>query len=72
MSFRRLEISLAVPEPLSPSLEGQWNGLLNHIKAFKKSSVKINEGKANEENTTKATWHVCRHDTHERCEMIEI
>ncbi len=72
MSLRRLEISLAVPEDkngkLPIALESQWNSLLSEIRAFKQASVKINAGLANEEDTIKASWHVCHHDTGEACE----
>ncbi len=73
MSLRRLQLDLAVPEPLSPELEGQWETLLNYIRAFKEASIKINKGLANEEDTTRADWHICRHDEGKECDpKVEI
>ncbi len=67
MSLRRVQLDLAVPEPLSPALEEQWDALLNHIRAFKRSSLKLNKGLANEENTTRADWHICGHGEGKEC-----
>ncbi len=76
MSLRRLQLDLAVQEQdgkLPSAPEGQWTGLLNHIKAFKKASVKINRGLVNEEDTIGATFHTCHHDEGKQCDTkIEI
>ncbi|KKL97512.1 hypothetical protein LCGC14_1833740 [marine sediment metagenome] len=77
MSLRRLQLDLAVQEDkdgkLPSALEGQWTGLLNHIKAFKNASIKINKGLVNEEDTIRATYHKCFHDEGKQCDTkIEI
>lgn len=77
MSVRRIRIDLAIPEradgTLSPSNEGKVDALFNHIITVKAISVKINPGFANEENTIKATYHICRHDEGKACDPeVEI
>ena len=71
--MRRLQVDLAVPEPLSPALEGQWGTLLTYIRVFKQASAKINSGLANEEDTTRADWHICGHNEGKECDpKVEI
>ena len=40
----------------------------DEVRALKALAVKINEGKANEEMTVKASWHRCGHDEGKACE----
>ena len=68
MSHKRYRIDLAFPEPLSSTLKTKLKTLDNAIRAVKKASVKINKGKDNEENTTTATTHICKHTEGEKCE----
>ena len=69
MSFIRFTPDLAIPV-------ATWNALptatrttiRNKIQQLKSYAVKINEGLPNEEDTTKAVYHICHHDTGETCE----
>jgi len=59
-------IDLAIPYDekggLPPALKGHLVAIEQHIKVLKGFAVKINVGKANEEDTIKAKWHKCFHD----------
>ena len=68
MSYRRYMIDLAIPEPLPSTLRGQLTAIEEHIRVLKSFAVKINEGKDNEEMTTRAVWHICHHDSGGNCE----
>lgn len=60
----RFTIDLAIPEEVFDSIsDTKKQTFRDAIRAIKAYAVKINEGKANEEMTVKATWHKCYHDT---------
>lgn len=62
MSYIRLQIDLAVKQPTSPVITAEFSELLRLIRNFKFFSSKINPGQPNEENTLRATYHICHHD----------
>lgn len=65
MSYRRYDIQLAIPltnGKVPKKLQGQIVAIEEHIRVLKSFAVKINEGMANEEDTVKATRHICHHD----------
>ena len=64
MNYRRYNLDLAFKLPLEPGLQGQltaFEATIHNI--LRHSAVKINEGQDSEEDTTKATWHICHHDS---------
>ncbi len=70
MSHLRYNIQYAFEEPISPTLQGKLTALENILKDVGKDAVKINE-----EDTTKATKHICLHGTSGNkvpCVEIEI
>lgn len=73
MAYRRLDASIAIPEPLTVEQEKVWGATLKALRLLKGWSKPINEGKPNQENTT-ATTHICDHENpnHEPCEIQEI
>ena len=68
MPFRRFQIDLAVREPLPAVLERAMPAIRRAIRELKSYAEKINEGQVNEELTTRAVWHRCRHDIAQPCE----
>lgn len=68
MSLRRLTVELAIPEPLTDEQKKLWDDTLSNIKKLKGESKIINTGKANEEQTVTAKWHICRHDEGKLCD----
>ena len=67
MSFRRYSIELAFPEPVPLALMGKLKAMEATIHSVIKEAVKINAGKNNEENTTKAIVYTCRHGENAAC-----
>ena len=63
MSLLRIRIDLALPMPLTPTVETRLDALKAEILRAKAYAVKIGE-----EDTVKASWHICHHDTGEGCE----
>ena len=63
MSLIRFQLDLAIPEAVYNAIPlAKRVVIINAVRALKAYAVKINAGAANEEMTTKAKWHVCRHD----------
>ena len=67
MAYRRYMIDLAFKLPLTPRLGIELNALEDAIRNIN-SVENINAGLDNEENTSKATWHICHHDEGKPCE----
>ena len=65
MSLIRIQVDLAIPVKEFGDVP---KTIITQIRKLKGMAVKINEGKDNEEMTTKAVWHRCHHDTGEPCE----
>lgn len=64
MSYKRYMLDLAFLMPLEPPLQGELTAFEATIRTvLRNSATKINEGLPNEEDTTKATWHECNHDS---------
>ena len=68
MSYLRLILDLAVKEPLPSKLADKLSEIQEGIRFIKSFASKINEGKVNEEDTTKAVYHRCLHDEGLPCE----
>ena len=68
MSLKRYNIDLAFKEPISRANQGLLTALETAIRNAKRLAVKINEDRDNEEDTIRAVWHICHHDTGETCE----
>jgi len=70
MSLIRIQIDLAIPSEVAqkPVVKAKLLELYALIKLVKTYSIKINEGKDNEEMTIKAVWHMCKHDEGMSCE----
>ena len=60
-------IDIAVKEPIPGALKGKMVMIRNAIKQLAMYSVRINAGKANEEDTVRAKFHICNHDINEPC-----
>ena len=64
MSYKRYQLDLAFKLPLDPALQGQLTAFEATVRnVLRNSAEDINAGLPNEENTTKATWHICHHDS---------
>lgn len=73
MSYLRFRMDLAVKRPIPDALRDQLHTIKGQICVLKAYCEKINEGHDNEENTVRAKYHICHHDTGEPCEAeIEI
>ena len=70
MSYRRFTLDLAIPEAVYDAIPTATKTTIrDRIRQLKALAVKINEGQPNEENTVKATWHICHNDTRDiKCE----
>lgn len=63
MALIRFTLDLAIPAAVYEALPAATKkAIRDRIGQLKALAVKINEGKANEEITTKAQWHRCYHD----------
>ncbi|MFA4917124.1 MAG: hypothetical protein WC560_10700 [Syntrophales bacterium] len=64
MSLLRIQLDLAIPSSVAdtPIVKAKLVELYGLIKQAKNLSVKINAGKANEEMTVMAKYHICHHD----------
>ena len=64
MALLRIVLDLAIPKTVAdtPVVKAKLIDLYSLIKQAKALSVKINEGKPNEEMTINATYHICYHD----------
>lgn len=72
MAFIRFQLDLAIPEEVYNKIPARTKkAFIDAIRALKAFAVKINEGEVNEENTTRATLHRCRHDEDLPCEGWE-
>jgi len=64
MSLMRYQVDLAIPQAVYDAIPSSdkkvFSGAVRRMKAL---AVKINEGAANEEDTTRAVKHICHHDT---------
>ena len=74
MSGTRLQIDFFFKDMMPRQVNEAFPQLLPAIKAAKAKASKINEGKDNEENTTKAIYYLCNHDeaVHSPCIPQEI
>ncbi len=68
MAGTRVQIDLYFDGKTPQQVNQEFPTLLPIIKAAKAKATKINEGKANEEMTVKATYHICRHDEGKACD----
>jgi len=68
MAGYRLRADLFIPEKIAEKHRDKIIELHKWLKEAKAYSVRINEGKSNEEFTVKASWHRCHHDTGGVCE----
>ena len=59
MSLIRIQVDLAIPVAEFSDVP---KSMIAQIQKLKGMAVKINEGKDNEEDTTRAVWHRCHHD----------
>ncbi|KKK70725.1 hypothetical protein LCGC14_2921090 [marine sediment metagenome] len=63
MALARFQLDLGIPQKVYNKIpEARRTAFLAEVKALKALSVRINEGKGNEEMTVKATFHICHHD----------
>ena len=62
MSYIRLRVELAFPEPLAPILANNITQIRQAIRDLKSFARNINAGTELEENTTLAVYHRCYHD----------
>lgn len=61
--YIRFTLDLAIPKvDWDEAPAGQRNKIRLDILDIKDRSAKINQGNPNEENTTRAKWHLCRHE----------
>ena len=67
MSYLRFKMDLAIKEPIPAALEVQLDGIKHNMVVLKSFSEKINEGRLNEEDTTRLEEHTCNHDRGIRC-----
>ena len=73
MAYKRYKIDLAFKLPLEPALDDQLTAFEANIRTvLRPSAKKINAGQPNEEDTTKAVWHICNHDDNAPCEPKEV
>lgn len=66
MPFIKYDVSLAIPCDSNGTLSAANKKITNDfekaVAKLREKSVKINEGKHNEENTMVTTKHICFHD----------
>ena len=73
MAGTRVTIDLFFKKKTPAQVNSDFPQLLSAIKAAKAKASKINEGKANEEMTVNAVYHICRHDERKPCDpLVEI
>lgn len=64
MAYKRYMLDLAFKLPLAPPLQGTLTAFEATIRnVLRNSAENINAGLPNEEDTTRAVWHVCNHDS---------
>lgn len=68
MAHLRFNLDLAIPMPLPPDFEAALPIIKAKILQMKGYAERINEGQENEEATTRAVQHVCRHQDGEACD----
>ena len=69
MSYFRFSLDLAVPEDVYKGISlAVKQNIRDRIRELKAYAQKINEGQANEEDTIRAKWHICRHDIGQPCD----
>jgi len=68
MPYDRVRIDLAFFQPLSIAASTALANLKAEVVKAKAYAVKINDGKINEEDTTKGKEHVCKHDLGLACD----
>ena len=71
MSLQRYIVEVAIPEPISPQVQGRIKAFENAVKAILPDAVIINEGQMNEENTKRFQKHLCNHDIGQSCSPWE-
>ncbi len=64
MSHLRFTLDLAVKMPIPSALQTKLQAIKDRIKELKAFAEKINS----EENTIRATYHICHHDEGKPCE----
>ena len=68
MSLWRGILDLAIPIEVWDKIPiARKIAFRDEVRAMKNLAVKINEGKANEEMSVKASWHICGHDNNTAC-----
>lgn len=65
-------MDLAIKEPIPQELEVDLDDIKEHMLRLQEFAVKINEGRPNEENTTKLEEHTCNHDTGKACGRLRV
>ena len=69
MAGLRFNLDLFIPEAVYNSIPATRKTAIRHIiRELKSYAVNLNEGQVNEETTTKAVRHLCRHDEGLPCE----
>lgn len=72
MSYTRINIDLAFKNPMPTVVKNKLNELKVMVKQGQVYAEKINEGLPNEENTVKASYHICYHDEPNPTPCVEI
>jgi hypothetical protein len=62
MAYLRINIDMAFKMPLAPAVQTKLNELKALVTQGKAYAEKINAGKPEEENTVRASYHICHHD----------
>ena len=71
MTYIRYMFDLAFEEPINSALQGQLIALEAMAHSLKYKAKKITLPSGLVEDTTRATKHICHHDTGELCENEE-
>ena len=68
MALIRIQADLAIPIDVYEAIPAdKKQAIRDAIRFLKLLAVKINGGKDNEEMTTRAVYHICRHDEGRPC-----
>jgi len=64
MAFLRIQVDLAIPADIAKktAVKAKLLELYALLKLAKAYSIRINDGSANEEDTTRASYRICHHD----------
>lgn len=71
MPYLRFRLDLAIKKPLPSALQTALPNIKAKMLELKSYCEKINKGKANEENTIAAKFHICNHDIGGICDAEE-